>query len=165
MTQSRARESGPRRAMLWIDKAIESLLVANTITAIELSSDLPDDEFKGLTVTRTIIDLYIQSESASLTNLVGIGISVVSQEALSASALPEPSDDSDSALGWVFRTIVSTSTSSVADASQFTRLYRDIRGQRKFHSEDTTYCLLMQTDAAILNRKVMGMIRVLYKRP
>ena len=141
MTQSRRRPvrrgrrfGGARRAFEWADELLDFTLASGGQNTVTLMPGVPDDEFKGLTVARLIIDLSAVLIAAGTGGMLGLGIMVVTLEALVALAVPDADEAGDQA-GWMWRSMQPVHTDSPNDRAQATRFVADIRSMRKLPGE------------------------------
>ena len=149
--------------MFWDDTIIDSSLASGAQDSESLLAGIPEDEIKGLTITRLIIDLYLIQLTAGTGASFAGGIYVVEEDAFAAAAMADPGVPADDA-GWMWRVlVVPVVTSSVNDSSQFAHLSYDLRAQRKIPGEDYTLVFVLQNLGGT-TFNVDGTIRTLCKR-
>ena len=160
MTQSR-RGSGPRRATEWFDTVFNQILPESTNTAISLSTNILDDEKKGMTVIRMLIDLQFFALSVNTKALLSGGIYIVESDALAVLALSDPSH-ADEQPGWTWRwsTVLSSDSTSISRQ----HVTADVHSMRKFPGEDTDLISVWELGAITNGAQITGIIRVLCKK-
>ena len=151
--------------MFWDNSVINtSLNGANAFANLALDSGVPDDEKKGATVTRCLGELWINLVVSGNGDVVSGGIVLVGDDALAAGSLPdlEVSTDEYSWYWWFAQ--VPVFTSNPQDYSQVMRVRFDLRGQRKYPSEEHTFVLILVKGGVAININVDGYVRTLFKR-
>ena len=125
------------RPGFWIDTRINTAVVVGTLNIKTLMTDVTASQSRrGWTCVRTIIGLDFARtvhDSGEGSNLVGVGIGVASQEAFTASAISNPSTNTDfPTRGWLWRAMARI-WGFAADDPQFMtwRIEKDIRAKRK----------------------------------
>jgi len=171
MTQSRQRRrsggsssrgsSHPRRAREWFDTTLNFSVAAGGQGFLALSPFLLDDERKGATIVRTLIDFWISTVTANVFLDAYAGITFVTDDALSAGVLPDPSDDTDQP-GWMWKKkIVVVSTSENVPEARNTLV--DLRSMRKFPGESVNPTFIIDSVSGAFD--VDGLIRMLVLKP
>ena len=159
------RQGAPRRGVFWQDTLVNETLTNNETAGVGLDQGIPEDEIKGLTVTRTIIRLSVQAVTQDTSGLFHCGIYLVENDAAAALAFAEAQDPADDA-GWMYRLMAHVwgQSGNVANSINFSRINEDIRAMRKYPGEDYTNILLVTNTSAGGSINVDGMVRTLYKR-
>ncbi len=165
MTQQRRRRSSrvsrPRRAVEWFDTHFAQLLLTGTLITLNLSSQILDDEKKGMTVKRLIVDLRAQLSVAGTGGSVSMGVAMVSTEAAVAGAFPEPSDPNMEA-SWMWKQVNSTvSATNLSDFSSFTPFQIDTKTMRKFRFREQELRFIMEVGVTTAPININGLVRVL----
>ena len=144
---------------------VDTTLGAGSSVGISMDGGVPEDEIKGLTATRMIIDLTAVALTAGSGSLLAGGVYIIENDALSATVFAEPQDSIDDA-GWMWRVARRpVFTSVVNDSSQVTRLVYDIRSQRKYPGEDYTLVMvLVNLSGGATSMNIDGIVRTLLKR-
>ncbi len=161
MTTSRVVRGGKvRRAVEWFDTIFDQTLPVSTNTVIVLSNGIVDDEKKGMTLIRTLVDLKFTPTTADTATRLSVGFFFIEADALAAPALPDPAT-ADEQPGWFYRwahvcNIDSTSVSR-------DRAVADIKAMRKFRAEDYDIVMVAETGAGA-PIAVSGLIRLLVKK-
>ena len=159
-----SRRGGPRRGVFWDDTMVDTTLANNGVSLPNLDGGIPEDEIKGLTVTRILLDLWCQAVTVNTSGLLSFGIYVVENDALSAGAVAEPQDSVDDA-GWMFRLARQAwGSSNLFDHAQALHVVADLRAQRKYPGEDYTLLGQWVNHEASGSVNVDGIVRTLYKR-
>jgi len=165
MTQRRTRRSvrrsRPRRAVEWFDTNIITTLPSGTLKTFDLSAQVVDDEKKGMTVVRVIVDLVAQLSAVGTGGLVSMGIAMVAKEAGVAGAFPEVTDQEMEA-SWMWkRPNLTVSATNLNDQSTFTRFAYDTRVMRKFRFQDNELRLILESGVLTSTVNVNGIVRML----
>ena len=154
----------PKRGMFWHDTIVNLTLATNSAAQTDLDNLIPADERKGVTLTRTLIDLTVVTVAAGTGGVMSMGIYLVEDDAAAAGAFAEPEVQTDE-VSWLWRLMRRPLfTSDPNDYSQAARLVYDIRGQRKYPGIDYTLWLVITTGTSTTSHNVDGGIRCLYKR-
>ena len=170
MTQSR-RRGGPRRGTRWFDDTITTTqITGGATTGIQLLVDADPEDYPGMTVVRTLVDLrvvHIASPAGFGTNMVFGAGAILSEEAAAASALPDLNDDADYPLrGYMYKisTVLGGHPGEFAHAEH---LMGDFRSQRKMEQESRAFFLFNNTllNGVGVTVKIGGLIRTLVKLP
>ena len=167
----RGRPSGGRprarlRGVFWDDTEIDQSLANNSTAGVALDGGIPEDELKGLTVTRTIIRLAVGGQTINTSGLFHLGIYLAENDAAAALAFPEVQDTLDDA-GWLIRLPFQKwgTGGNTNDFQNFLQVREDIRAMRKYPGEDYTNIILLTNTSASGTINVDGVVRTLYKRP
>ena len=143
-----------------MDKTVDSSTSAGVGTDFEnLTNNLNQDEVKGATVTRVILDLVYDISGVGTIDSLGIGLVVLNTDAIAVSAFPDPEDTFDQP-GWLWRTVHEVFQT---DNPKF-RQHLDLRAQRKFGGEESNLVLLMK-NAGVNTISIHGFARTLIRRP
>ena len=155
---------------LWIDTNLNSQVATAGQAVVSLTGNVATQAARlvGLTLLRTIIGLnvaHLIHDSGEGSQRVFLGIGCGSQEAVAASAVPDPSVEQDyPPRGWVWKTAGRTYGFAADQAAVFDwRIDRDIRARRKLDNGD---CYLIVENIADQGTNgiivVMGLIRQLW---
>ena len=158
-----ANRRGPRRAVEWFDFEINSALVQGSQSVVNLTANLQDDEKKGMTLVRTIVDLELAAQATGTGGKLSMGIVMVSDDSLAAGAVPDPEDNIDKP-GWLWKSLRSFFTSTINDHAQATVVQHDLRGMRKFPASGADLVLIMTNFAGTVTVNVDGLIRMLWMK-
>ncbi len=165
---------GPRRATTWLGSlAAPAELGLNPATVL-LNQSFTGTQTETLgpfTITRTIGSLYVASDqvAADESALIGIGFSVVSEQARAAGAasVPAPFRDEDDEHFFVYgTTLASMDVAGTVDGFQqsgFRRMDFDSKAQRKVESGDAIVIVLENASAtarAVFYLKFRMLIKV-----
>ena len=154
--------TAPRRAREWADITVDSTLTVGTQTAIHLSSAILDDEKKGATVVRVIIDLEAVALTVGVGSVIALGLLMLDAEARAAGVGPDPQDDNDQP-GWMWRTRKLVFLSALNDRSQTTKIFMDVRSMRKFPGPDVDLAMVWAVVSGGSSQvNLDGLIRVLW---
>ena len=161
-----------RRGTAWDDKLVNfSVANGSATSAIELVTNVADNEKRGCTLVRLLLDLYLWPATPG--NVSGrqnydLGVALISDDARLASAFPDPDDAADYPVsGWLWRTRVLVIDETLATGPiPPGRVKEDIRAQRKL---DRSSVMLINNNTLVEGNpftvQVTGIIRVLYKLP
>ena len=93
------------RRTTWRDTLINNSITSSGATVVEYNAGATQDENRGSTLTRTIVELALWSTSVAAAwgvQMVDIGLGLIEADALAAGAVPDPADDRDEpARGWI----------------------------------------------------------------
>ena len=168
MSMSRTRNTrgrrGParrKRAAEWFDTNFLDLqLASNTNTGTSLTVNIEDDEKKGLTIVRLIINLSYRTTTVGVGQRIAVGVCLLNDDAVAAAAIPDPETDDEKA-GWMFRDGLHVINNAAADGASMGHIKVDIRSARKFPDEDFDMFIIQETGPAATNVQVNGIIRLL----
>ena len=138
---------------------------------IELLKAVSDPEKRGCTLVRTIIKLAFRETPpgvASGSQIIDVGIGLVSVDARVAGALPDPAAAGDFPVtGWIYRSRVLVPAEALGTGYvQPVIIQEDLRSQRKLDRADPVLIVDSTTDeGAELTVRIVGIIRMLYKLP
>ncbi len=156
------------RTPFWEDTAISVNVVDNGDTVLSLVGGLSEDERRGMTIVRTIVDLQLSPDPTSGVTgsmFVDLAIGMANQQAFTAGSgsLPDPAINSERPpRGWIWK----TRTAVIDDATQLgalTFVSGDFRSKRKVDA-GIPY-LHIAPDArtgTAFTVNVTGLIRLLY---
>ena len=157
----------PRRSM-WHDSPLSMSVTSGAQNEEDLWSET-DADMRGHTVVRVIINVDLASTTVSGawgTQLVDLGIGMISTEAIGASVFPDPNIDSERPQGgWMYRTRRIVAQNGTGTPVVYT-VGADIRSARKV--DQVKLFLIVNNN---VNRgtsfaiDVSGMIRVLSLMP
>ena len=159
------RSRAPRRGLFWNDTLIDKTLAVGNTTQDSLDLGIPEDEKKGMTLTRLLIDITVVPISIGTGTLYHAGIYLCEDDAFGAGAIADAGQVGDDA-GWIWRVLGVPVYLSVAnDYVQRLRWQADIRAQRKYPGEDYTIILTQENDSSgLTNINTDGFVRALFKR-
>ena len=154
-----------KRGVFWDDTLINKVLAPGNNTQDSLDQGVPEDEKKGMTLTRLLVNITITQVTSGTGGVYAAGIYLAEEDAFAAVAIPEPEVVGDDA-GWVWRVLqVPVFASTTTDFAQARRFELDIRAQRKYIGEDYTMVLTQTLNAgAASSINLNGFVRALYKR-
>ena len=95
---SARRGRSPRRRTQWVDTDFNLLVASGSKSETSLLSDLLPQDTQGMTLTRTLVHLFVASnvdQTVIAINRVSMGIGVSDQEAFAAAVLPDPETAGD----------------------------------------------------------------------
>ena len=156
------------RNAYWEDTLINVSIADNADILTSLVGGLSEDERRGMTVARTIVDMQL---APAVTNgvvgvmILDVAIGVANQQAFTAGSgsLPDPAINSERPpRGWVFRTrcAILDDATTVAPLSF---CVGDFRGKRKIDAGILYLHLAAQDSSGTpFTCKAIGIIRVLY---
>ena len=140
-----------------MDRIIDLSASSGNEDSVDLLANLAEDERKGATVTRVIMDLRYTLAGIGSVQDISIGLTLVNDDALASGALPDPQAETDQP-GWLWRT-----THEIAEPDNPNlRQHHDLRAQRKMEEEETLVLIIFV--AAVNVMTVHGMSRVLMRR-
>ena len=132
--------------------------------------NVSDTEKRGCTIARTIMHLWFWPSSPGGANgimLVDLGLSVVSDDALTAAAVPEADTSGDFPLtGWLYRDEIAIIDSIDSNDNSPVELFKDLRTQRKM--DRAALVLHVEGNSGTgtaFNVQVRGLVRTLYRLP
>ena len=156
------------RKTFWIDKRINQSIGAGGQTSESLFEGTPPINTRQTTVVRQIIDLYMQSATVAGawgSQIIDIGIGVISQEAATAQVFPDPNADERPVSGWLFRTQCMVAQNGVG-AQILYECHRDIRTGRKVYDGELTIIInSLAGPGTAFTTQVRGMVRTLLLLP
>ena len=154
----------PKRPVFWDDTIVNESLANGAVAVFGLDQGIPEDELKGITVTRLLLQFSLQAQTVNTSGQFHAGIYVAENDAVAALAVADPQTVSDDA-GWMWRVANQVwASSNINDSSQFLRVREDLRAQRTYPGEDYTLIIHMVNNNALGSVNIDGIIRTLYKR-
>ena len=168
MTTRRRRTSarasrGPRRAVRWIDTIVNLTnagVGAQNVTS--LLTNLRDQERKGATLLRMIIDLWLVAQTVGTGSLISLGTIQVTDDAVAAGSVPDPADTADEA-AWRWRTHMPTFTAVLNEQQSTARVQVDLRGKMTLRAVDNDFILVTDSGASATDVNIDGIIRCLFR--
>jgi len=155
----------PKRAVQWKDRIVDLTLAAAAQNLFNLTSGIPDDQKKGRTIVRLLIDLKANLATAGTGGLLSMGIYLIEQDAFSAAAAADPDGDTVQP-GWMWRWHGSVFSSVTNDAAQRTSLVFDIRARRKLMGEEIDLIMVTNWSAGASGPvNIDGLVRTLWMIP
>ncbi len=164
MTQRRRRRSfsrRPRRTVEWHNTNLNQLLTSGSQISLELSAGIAQDEVKGMTVMRVIVDLVAQLSVAGTGGLVSMGIAMVAEEAVTAGGIPDTNVEANEASWMWLRALQTVSATNLSDRSSFTPFLYDSKVMRRFRFEELQLRWICNAGTLSANVNINGSIRVL----
>ena len=150
--------------MFWEDTKIDKTVTGGNSTDDTLVLGIPEDEIKGMTLTRLLMDLTIVAVTAGTGSIYAGGIFMAEGDAFAAAALPDPQEVGDDA-GWVWRVAgIPVFNNDPNDRAQALRYVLDLRAQRKFIGEDYVLVIRNHNEGGASALNMNGFIRCLFKR-
>ena len=157
------------RTPWWHDELVNTAIASGAQGIRDVMGNLSQDETRGSTIVRVILDLDI---SASPTNgvigtqMVDIGLGVVSEDAFAASAVPDPSTETDRPpRGWLFRTRC-VIYDDIDRTIKGTVCKGDFRGKRRLDAGILALILNNEArDGNTFSVRMTGICRTLYLLP
>ena len=159
-SRSKRRARGPRRVAEWYDTEVLMNITAGTQASLNLTAGIVDDLKKGTTIVRMIFQIAVRALTVNTAARVAIGMAMVSTEAASASAFPEPGTANDQ-VAWLWRTQTEFRTSLVNDQTQVMKFQEDIRSARKFAGADFDLYMVVNEKIGASALDVDGWVRTL----
>ena len=151
---------GPRRATEWYESNIDLTIASGGQTTDTLSGNIPDDDKKGLTVVRFLINMTAVLITAGTGGHLYLGIAQITADALAAVALPD-ADVATEKVGWLWRASRVVATDSVNDSTQFARFEVDLRSKRRLRGEDMDLVLIANLPSSSASINIDGWVRML----
>ena len=159
-----------KRSTNWVDSQINQTTANATQDTQSLLSGLGPEDIPGITLTRTIIHLWVGAilpGVASGAMRLDWGIGVVQGEALAAGIVADPFSESDFPnRGWVVRDVIGVHDSIDTFDHRFMEIQMDIHSQRKLYSQDAEVMLVLDANDLLgtpFTVLTFGYIRCLYK--
>ena len=124
-----------RRGTTWHRVSFAGTAIASGAQGISnLLQNLPVMESVGCTIIRIIHDVtyyFSSGETADVSQLISIGIGIVSEESFAALVVPDPNSNIDEPpAGWLYRAVGPVHRKQGQDQMQY-RTNVDLRAQRK----------------------------------
>ena len=154
------RSSSPRRAREWFDTIVNTTVSSAGQAVVQLGQDILDDEKKGMTIVRLIIDLVYQLSAVGTGGVVSSGICLVTDDAFGASVLPEADVSSDKP-GWWYRSVKTVYSATLNDRAQATNVQYDLKIGRKLPGEDVAISMIFDASALSSDVNIDGLVRLL----
>ena len=120
----------------------ETALASGSQIEKDLLGDLVQDERKGATITRIILDLIIAPDTIAQVTFTSYGLCMVNKDAVSAGAVPEADVNADRA-DWLLRGRSRNLSGNLSDPTQVFHREYDLRAQRVLRSEEQTLALIL----------------------
>ncbi len=160
-----------RRRTAWDDQLLNVELTSGSQEEFQLLPAVTDPQKRGYTLVRMLFNLVMAPSTPGAVSgqmATDIGIALVSADAFTAGAVPDPSTDADFPVsGWLFRhrTLIRDETLA-SGIVEFTRVKEDLRAMRKLDRSFVT--LILETsgvEGTTFTVRAHGLIRTLYKLP
>ena len=161
------------RRRRWIDTVFngQTLAPGNTTSTIVLTEGIPDNEMKGMTLVRLIIQLNLLAsiiDDDTGVQRMAIGIGLAGQEAIQASgtgiALPELQDEFPSS-GWLWRAQYAV-VSNAVPGFPYPVIEKDLRAQRKLmYGAPYIRFVNINSQGTAFSVDIVGVVRALYLLP
>ena len=159
---SNFRRPGPRRAVQWFDFHVNQTVSSGSQNVLTVDSNLGEAEKKGCTLIRTLLDLWVMPTTTGTGGTAGMGLAILHEEGIAASAVPD-TDVSDDRGAWLWKVFFPFFTSDLNDQAQAVRFKEDLRGMRKYPTEDHDLVLIMDNATGATSFNVDGLVRILCK--
>ena len=150
-----------RRTPEWFDLDINIGQVAGGQGFRNLTANMQDDEKKGMTLVRTIVDLDLHATSVSSGGRLALGIVIAEDDAIAAGSFPEAQDNIGKP-GWVWKALKTFGTSDINDRSQRTIIHEDLKSRRKFQASGYDLVLIVNNFEGVTAVNIDGLIRTLW---
>jgi len=153
----------------WVDTIIDLTPAPGGQDSVTLLTGLTANDMRGATLIRTILRLAYGSTTVAGawgTSRIDIAIGIISTEAFSAGAFPDPNTAGDRPpRGWLWRTTLIASQNGIG-TTIVAPIEVDIRGARKIEAGNL-FMIAQNTSllGTAFTASVGGMCRVLYKLP
>ena len=152
----------------WQDTILNLPATSGNSNSLALDGVLTAVDLRGTTLIRTIIRLNVQSATVAGawgTQRLDLGIGIVSREAFTAGALPDPATAGDKPpRGWIWRDSIVVSQNGAQGNPVAVRIEADIRGARKV---ENGRLFLIGDNTPILgttfSTQLTGLVRILMK--
>ena len=170
-TGGRGSPRGPRRESQWLDTEVASAIATGGQFVDSLLATVVDQDAMGMTIVRTIIDLYVVP--STLSGAVGVmninfGLMVADQEQFASSVLPDPNNMTDRPVGgwyWRHRLIIQDHTTA-GSVPAMVSVHADLRGKRKIgHGEPILIGNNNLSSGTAFSIDCFGLIRTLVLLP
>ena len=130
---------------------------------MNITANMQDDEKKGMTLVRTLVNLSLLPIATGPGSVVALGLVMIEDDAIAAGSFPEPGDNIQKP-GWLWKTILPTSTALVNQNSDATLIREDLRGKRKFPASGWDLMLLVNNIQGTVTVNIDGLIRMLWMK-
>ena len=156
------------RNTYWEDTLIEHTFAAAAIQLQSLVGGLSEDERRGMTVVRTLVQLWLSPVTTSgvvgsMTAVLGIGVANEQAFGVGSTALPQLTINSERPpRGWLWKSSIAV-LDDATTVAPLTEVRADIRAKRKIDAG--VLYLGMEGDTrtgTAFTVKLSGLIRVLY---
>ena len=156
MARRRGRRSGTTsgrasspRAKEWIDQHIDFNIVDGAEGLRSITTNLLDDEKKGATIIRCLVDMHVSSKTLNAKVLTAIGLTMLNDDGFAAGAVPDPGDSSDQP-GWYWRaqSVIRGNESNVLESQH---IEKDLRAMRKFRGQEDQLVLIIEPVGAAVD--------------
>ena len=143
-----------RRLLQWFDTIeVAQTLSSNGQAEHDLLVEMEDQDQRGATVTRMLLDIDIRPNTVNSYAQMYVGILAWPAEAFLAGIMPDADQEADEGLGWMFRGRLYTleDTLNVAPRNMGSRLVVDLHSQRVLRTSgaDSIYLILDQDSSGI----------------
>ena len=154
-----------KRAVEWFDTLVNFTVAAGAQNVLTLNDPL-DDEKKGSTLLRMIVDLGLVAATAGNTGtLIAMGSMIAPDDAIAAGAVSDP-DNFNEQPNWIFRTQESVYTSVANDRTQQVMIKQDRKTARLFRGSTYEHILVTNNVSGGLTPvNVDGLVRCLWAKP
>ena len=156
---TRRRSATPRRASEWFTTIVNETIESTDQELIDVGALVLNDEKKGMTIVRALVDLTLVLVAAGTGGNLAMGLLMVGTEALAALAVPDADQAADK--GWMWRTQQVVSSSLANDRSQHVRIVQDLKSRRRFRSDDDEVILVFNAGTLSGAINIDGTIRLL----
>ena len=164
------RSSGTRRQPRWLDTLPDESVANNTQQQDSLLEGLTTPDTRGLTIMRMLVHLRVGPITPSAvigTQKVDVGVALVSADAFSAAALPDPQVAGDRpVMGWLWRDqfqVVDEQAAGFARTAGFQEVRLDLRGRRRIIGTSELVLIMNNSniEGTAFSIRVSGIIRCL----
>ena len=146
--------------MEWFDTRI-SISVPNGGQGTQNLNQPLDDEKKGATVRRLIVDFHLISDTVSAIADTDFGLAFIEDDALSAAALPDVDVETQRA-GWLFRGQKRSIGLTANQGDGIPGYYQaDMKLARRYGSQGETLVLIADQQSSGGTVSLIGLIRML----
>ena len=163
--------AGNRRRRAWHDLEFAFTIGNGTQSFADLLQNLPATEQMGCTITRILTRMTyspVITIGADGSQVVSVGICVVSEEAFNASTLPDPNVNADDPVtGWMLKTQRAVRVMLSPDDVLHGQIFEDLRAQRKMGNR-AKLVMITNSDAdeaTSFDVRVVGLVRTLCLLP
>jgi len=157
------------RRTTWRDSLFNFSIAVGAQAVIEYNSGATQDENRGSTLTRTIAEFGLISQTVAGAwgiSIIDIGVALIEADALAVAVVPDPAVDRDEpGRGWIYRTRCVVAQNGIGTQIIYKCMF-DMAGQRKIDSQ--RFALIIDHTASLgtaFNVQLIGIIRSLVLLP
>ena len=139
--------AGKARTLKWFTTLRTLVAIAdNEQETFDLLADMSVADMEGSTVTRMILEMWVENDVTSNPKTMDMGILWVNNDAFQVEAFPD-ADDEDERADWIWRGRMHSVTNNVGlSANAGGYMYRDLRAKRICRSEMDHLTLICDMD-------------------